>query len=58
MEDNFSMDRDGVVRGDGFRMIQEYNIQAHLLLCCLVPNRPGSVSVLVCGPGIGDPCFK
>ena len=30
----------GQRRVDGFRMIQVHNIQAHLLLCCPVPNRP------------------
>ena len=28
----------------------------HLLLCSPVPNRPQTVPV--CGPGVGDPCFK
>ena len=49
-EDNFCMDW-GV--GDGFRMIQAHYIQAHLLLCCQVPNRPRSVPVL--GPKVEDP---
>ena len=39
----FSMDQGA---RDGLRMIQALYIQAHLLLCGLVPNRPG----LVTGP--------
>ena len=42
--------------GDGLDMIQVHYVQAHLLLCGLVPNRPGLV--LVCGLVVGDPCFK
>ena len=51
MEDNFSTDG---VREDGFGMIQVHYIQAHLLLCSPIPNRPGLV--LVCGPEVGEPC--
>ena len=40
--------------GDGFRMIEVHYIQAHLLLCGLVPNRPGLVPV--CGLEVGYPC--
>ena len=36
-------------------MIQEHYIQAHLLLCGLVPYRPGLV--LVHGPEVGDPWY-
>ena len=39
-EDNFSADWGGE---DGFRRIQMHHIQAHLLLCSPVPNRPGPV---------------
>ena len=39
-EDKFSKDWG---REDGFGMIPEHYIQAHLLLCGLVPNRPGLV---------------
>ena len=51
MEENFSMDRG---QADGFGMIQAHYIQAHLLLCGLVPKRPGWVPE----PGLefGDPC--
>ena len=49
MEDSFFVDQD---EGDGFRMIQVHYVQAHLLLCILVPSRPALV--LVCGPEAGD----
>ena len=39
VEDNFSTDQAG---GNGFRTIQAYYIQVHLLLCGLVPNRHGT----------------
>ena len=42
------------VRGVDLGMIQAHSIQAHLLLCGPVPNRPGPVLVL--GPEVGDPC--
>ena len=49
----------GLGWGDGLGMIQAHFIQAHLLLCDPVPNRPGLVLVyglvLVCGPEAGDP---
>ena len=38
---------------DGFGMIEVHYIQAHLLLG---PNRPGLVPV--CGPEVGDLCFR
>ena len=44
---------DGRGMGDGFRMIQAHYIQAHLLLCGPVLNRPRMV--LICGPQVGDP---
>ena len=53
VEDNFFMDRVG---GDGFEMIQARYIQADLLLCNPVPNRPGPV--LVCGLEVGDAYFS
>ena len=37
VDDNFSTDWGW---WDGLRMIQAHSIQAHLLLCVLVPNRP------------------
>ena len=48
MEDNFSLGQ-----GVGFKMIQGHYVRAHLLLCGLVPNRPGPVPVH--GPEVGDP---
>ena len=51
-EDNLSKDWGG--GGVGFGMIQANYIQAHLLLCSQVPNRPGPV--LVHGPEVGDTC--
>ena len=52
MEDNFSTD-EGWGPGDGLGMIEAHDIQAHLLLCGPVPNRPGLVPF--CGPEVGDP---
>ena len=42
--------------GGAFATIQVLYIQAHLLLCGPVPNRPGLIPV----PSleVGDPCFK
>ena len=54
MEGSFSMDRGGW--GDGLGMIQVHYIQAHLLLCSPVPNRPRPL--LVHGLEIGYPCFN
>ena len=42
MEDNISP---GGGDGDGFRMTQVHSIQAHLLLCGPVPDRPRPVPV-------------
>ena len=53
MEDSFSKDQDEV---DGFRMIQTQLIQAHLLLCGPVPNKPRLV--LPHSLEVGDPCFR
>ena len=39
---------------DGFGIIQTQYIQAYLLLCGPVSNRPGLVPVH--GPEVGDPC--
>ena len=52
VEGNFST----VGGGDGFGMILVHHIQAHLLLCGLVPNRPGLVPV--CSLEVEDLCFK
>ena len=52
-EDHFSTDWGW---GDGLGMIQMHYIQAHILLCSLVPNRPGLV--LVHGPEVGNPCSR
>ena len=52
MEDNFSTDQ-GVV--SAFGMIQVHYIQAQLLLCGLVPNRPEPVQV--CGLEVRGPLF-
>ena len=41
---------------DGEWQIKLCSLAAPLLLCSLVPNRPRTVPV--CGPGVGDPCFK
>ena len=51
MEENFSMDRG---QADGFGMIQAHYIQAHLLLCSAVPNRPRPVQVR--SLKVGDLC--
>ena len=50
VEDSFSTDWGG---GDGFGIIQTHYIQAHLLLCGPVPNRPGPVPIH--GPEVADP---
>ena len=50
-EDNFSTDG----RRDGFGMFQAHCIQAHLLLCGLVPDRPGLAPM--CSWEGGDPCI-
>ena len=55
MEGNFSTDWAAAGRQeDGFGMIQAHYIQAHLLLCGLVPNGPGPVGVN--GLEVPDPC--
>lgn len=41
VEDDFSTD--GVRRGDGLGMVQMHYMQAHLLLCDPMPNRPSLV---------------
>ena len=48
VEDNFSTD---TAVGDGFGRIQAHCIQAYLLLCGPVPNRPQTSWL-----GVGDPC--
>ena len=45
MEDNVSTDGGGAGDGYGLGMIQAHYIQAHLLLCDWLPNRPGPVMV-------------
>ena len=42
--------------GDGFRIIQLHYTQAQLLLCSLIPNRPGLVPVQ--GLEVGDPTLQ
>ena len=54
LEDNFS--RDLGLGSDGFGMIQAHYIQAHLLLCVLVPTRPRTLPV--CILDVGDPCLR
>ena len=51
LEDSFSRYRVG---GDGFQTIQEHYFQAHLLLCCQVPNRPRPMPGVL-GPEVGTP---
>ena len=51
VEDNFSMDWGS---WDGFRVVQAHYIQAHLLLCCPVPNSPRPA--LVHSPEVGNLC--
>ena len=53
VEDNFSRSWVGV--GNGFGVIQVHCIQAHLLLCVLVPNRQTSTGP---GPEVGGPCTR
>ena len=50
LEENFSTDSGW---RDGFQIIQTHYIQAHLLLCGPVPNRPRQVPVY--DPEVGDP---